>query len=608
MCGIIGAASSRSVGKILVNGLKKMEYRGYDSAGLVLNNESEAIQLKTLGKVANLEDLMIEKKPRAQSGIAHTRWATHGEPSQKNAHPHASNGTIYIVHNGIIENHDELRERLSNDGYKIESETDSELIAHLIYFNKENGKSTLEALIEATKELHGAYSIAVIDTEQKGKIFAAKQKSPLLIGRGIEENFVASDPLAIAGLAESFYLLEDGDFAVITQDEIKIVGSDGEPVQREETIIDTSVKEASKDGYKHFMEKEIYEQPKAIANAIVGRTTDGDVLDNIFGLGSSKSFKGVKRIQFVACGTSLHAAKTARKWFEELCETPCYIDFASEYRYRNPLVEDDTLFVCISQSGETADTMAALNYAKEEKYLGIVTICNVPTSTMARESDWKIFTNAGPEIGVASTKAFTTQLAALMLLACSISKSKDINGDKRAEAIKDLVNTPALVKEAFGLKKHIDDIVEKIADKKNALYLGRGVYFSIAQEGALKFKEITYIHAEAYPAGELKHGPLALVDEMTPVVALAPEDELVEKLVSNLEEVKSRGGTLYVFGNATSKIKIEKGKFMNMPDCGYYNAPIVYTIPLQILAYEVACSIGTDLDQPRNLAKSVTVE
>jgi glucosamine--fructose-6-phosphate aminotransferase (isomerizing) len=608
MCGIIGAASTRNVGKILVNGLKKMEYRGYDSAGLVLNKEKKAIQLRTLGKVSKLEELMAQKKPRAKSGIAHTRWATHGEPSQTNAHPHSSNGSIYIVHNGIIENHDELRERLSNGGYKIESETDSELIAHLIHSNKEKGKNTLEALIDSTKELNGAYSIAVIDTDQKGKIFAAKQKSPLLVGKGIEENFVASDPLAIAGLAESFYLLEDGDFAEITQDEIKIVGIDNEPVVREETLIDTSIKEASKEGYKHFMEKEIYEQPKAIENAIEGRTTDGDVLDNIFGLGSSDSFKGVKRIQFVACGTSLHAAKTARKWFEELSETPCYIDFASEYRYRNPLVEDDTLFVCISQSGETADTMAALNYAKEEKYLGIVTICNVPTSTMARESDWKIFTNAGPEIGVASTKAFTTQLAALMLLACSISKSKGINKDKRTDAINDLINTPSLVKEAFGLKKHIDDIVEKIADKKNALYLGRGVYFSIAQEGALKFKEITYIHAEAYPAGELKHGPLALVDEMTPVVALAPEDELVEKLVSNLEEVKSRGGTLYVFGNATSKIKIEKGKFMNMPDCGYYNAPIVYTIPLQILAYEVACSIGTDLDQPRNLAKSVTVE
>lgn len=608
MCGIIGAASSRSVGKILVNGLKKMEYRGYDSAGLVLNQEEKAVQIRTLGKVSNLEEAMVQEKPKADSGIAHTRWATHGAPSEANAHPHGSCDNIYIVHNGIIENHNDLREQLTNKGYAIKSETDSELIAHLIHSNKSKGKNTLEALIETTKELDGAYSIAVIDTDEKGKVFAAKQKSPLLVGKGIEENFVASDPLAIAGLAESFYLLEDGDFAEITKTDIRIFGSDGNEVNREETPIDTNIQEVTKDGYKHFMEKEIYEQPEAISRAVEGRTTEGEVLDNIFGLGSSEAFKNIKRIQFVACGTSLHAAKTARKWFEELCETPCYIDFASEYRYRNPLVEDHTLFVCISQSGETADTMAALNYAKEKKYLGIVTICNVPTSTMARESDWKIFTNAGPEIGVASTKAFTTQLAALLLLACAISKSKKINNDKRANAIDDLHQAPDLVKESFGLKKHIDEIVEKIADKKNALYLGRGVYFSIAQEGALKLKEISYIHAEAYPAGELKHGPLALVDEMTPVVALAPEDELVEKLLSNLEEVKSRGGTLYVFGNSGSKIKIDKGKFMNMPECGYYNAPIVYTIPLQILAYEVACSRGTDLDQPRNLAKSVTVE
>ena len=608
MCGIIGAASSRSVGKILVNGLKKMEYRGYDSAGLVLNQEEKAAQIRTLGKVSNLEEAMVQEKPKADSGIAHTRWATHGAPSEANAHPHGSCDNVYIVHNGIIENHNDLREQLTNKGYAIKSETDSELIAHLIHSNKSKGKNTLEALIETTKELDGAYSIAVIDTDEKGKVFAAKQKSPLLVGKGIEENFVASDPLAIAGLAESFYLLEDGDFAEITKTDIRIFGSDGNEVNREETPIDTNIQEVTKDGYKHFMEKEIYEQPEAISRAVEGRTTEGEVLDNIFGLGSSEAFKNVKRIQFVACGTSLHAAKTARKWFEELCEIPCYIDFASEYRYRNPLVEDHTLFVCISQSGETADTMAALNYAKEKKYLGIVTICNVPTSTMARESDWKIFTNAGPEIGVASTKAFTTQLAALLLLACAISKSKKINNDKRANAIDDLHQAPDLVKESFGLKKHIDEIVEKIADKKNALYLGRGVYFSIAQEGALKLKEISYIHAEAYPAGELKHGPLALVDEMTPVVALAPEDELVEKLLSNLEEVKSRGGTLYVFGNSGSKIKIDKGKFMNMPECGYYNAPIVYTIPLQILAYEVACSRGTDLDQPRNLAKSVTVE
>ena len=502
----------------------------------------------------------------------------------------------------------ELKERLENNGYKIASQTDSELIAHLVHLQKLNGATTLEALIAASKELRGAYSIALIDKNERGKIYAAKHKSPLLVGRGIEENFIASDPLAISGMTEAFFFLEDGDFVEITKSTIKIVDTSGKEVKRKETVIDANVKEPTKGTYKHFMEKEIYEQPEAIKNTIAGRINTSEVLDNIFGLGSSDIFKQVKRIQFVACGTSLHAAKTARKWFEELSETPCHIDFASEYRYRNPLVEEDTLFVCISQSGETADTMAALEYAKNENYLGIVTICNIPTSTMARESDWKLFTNAGPEIGVASTKAFTTQLAALLLLACSISKSKNINNKKRIEAVKDLHNTPKLMQEAFGLKSYIDEIVEEIADKENALYLGRGAYFSIAQEGALKLKEVSYIHAEAHPAGELKHGPLALVDDKIPVIALAPENSLVEKLLSNLEEVKSRGGTLYVFGNASSDITIKKGKFMNMPKSGYFNSPIIYTVPLQILAYEVACSRGTDLDQPRNLAKSVTVE
>ena len=356
------------------------------------------------------------------------------------------------------------------------------------------------------------------------------------------------------------------------------------------------------------MEKEIYEQPDALGNTINGRLGEHDVLDNIFGLGSSDAFKNVKRIQFVACGTSLHAAKTSRKWFEDICEIPCYIDFASEYRYRNPIVEDHTLFVTISQSGETADTLAALEYARAEKYVGIVTICNVPTSTMARNADWKIFTNAGPEIGVASTKAFTTQLAALLMLALSIAKSQDKNAKKRKQATQELRETPGLIDQAFNLKENISQITQNISTKHNALFLGRGMYFSIAQEGALKLKEISYIHAEAYPAGELKHGPLALVDEQIPVIALAPEDSLVEKLLSNLEEVKARGGTLYVFGNANSTIEVKKGKFINMPDCGDYNAPIIYTIPLQILAYEVACLRGTDLDQPRNLAKSVTVE
>ena len=462
--------------------------------------------------------------------------------------------------------------------------------------------------MKATHELNGAYSIAVVCKKEKGKVYAARQKSPLLIGLGIEENFVASDPLAIINITERFHMLEDGDFAVVTKEDVVIYDQEGAPVERDDLKIDATATSTTKGEYKHFMEKEIYEQPDCIGNTINGRLGENDVLDNVFGLGSSDSFKNVKRIQFVACGTSLHAAKTARKWFEDICEIPCYIDFASEYRYRNPIVEDNTLFVTISQSGETADTLAALNYAKEEKYLGIVSICNVPTSTMVRESDWKVFTNAGPEIGVASTKAFTTQLAALLILALSIAKSQDKNPEKRKQAAQELRETPSLIKEAFKLKDEINSITNNISSNDNALFLGRGMYFSIAQEGALKLKEISYIHAEAYPAGELKHGPLALVDETIPVVALAPEDSLVEKLLSNLEEVKARGGTLYVFGNARSTIEITKGKFINMPECGDYNAPIVYTIPLQILAYEVACLRGTDLDQPRNLAKSVTVE
>ena len=608
MCGIIGAASSRSVGKILIKGLQLMEYRGYDSAGVVLNKEEEILRLRSLGKVSKLEEIMISEKPKAFSGIAHTRWATHGAPSEENAHPHGSHDDIYIVHNGIIENHEEIRVFLKSEGYKITSETDSELIAHLVHFYKKDTQDTLQALMKATHELNGAYSIATVCKEEKGKVYAARQKSPLLVGLGIEENFVASDPLAIVNITEKFHMLEDGDFAVVTKEDVAIYNQEGAPVERDELKIDATATATTKGEYKHFMEKEIYEQPDCIGNTINGRLGENDVLDNVFGLGSSDSFKNVKRIQFVACGTSLHAAKTARKWFEDICEIPCYIDFASEYRYRNPIVENNTLFVTISQSGETADTLAALNYAKEEKYLGIVSICNVPTSTMARESDWKVFTNAGPEIGVASTKAFTTQLAALLILALSIAKSQDKNPEKRKHAAQDLRETPSLIKEAFKLKDEIDSITNNISSNDNALFLGRGMYFSIAQEGALKLKEISYIHAEAYPAGELKHGPLALVDETIPVVALAPEDSLVEKLLSNLEEVKARGGTLYVFGNAASTIEIKKGKFINMPKCGDYNAPIVYTIPLQILAYEVACLRGTDLDQPRNLAKSVTVE
>ena len=608
MCGIIGAASSRNVGKLLVQGLHKMEYRGYDSAGIALHQKDSIFNLRTLGKVSLLEEEMIEKRPKSKLGIAHTRWATHGQPSERNAHPHASSEEVHIVHNGIIENYIELTERLTEAGYTFESDTDSEVIAHLLHQHFQSSGDLLSAMHDAIKELEGAYAIAAIHINDNNRLVVARNKSPLLIGIGLEENFTASDPLALSQLTNEFVFLEDGDVAEITKQDYQVFKGKNAPVKRDVTEIDIAVNAVTKGKYSHFMEKEIYEQPDAVANTINGKLGEDDVLDNIFGLGSSEVFSKIKRIQFVACGTSLHAGKVGRFWFERVAKIPCYVDFASEYRYRDPLVEEGTLFVTISQSGETADTLAALKYAQKKDYLSTLAICNVPTSSLARESEHALFTNAGPEIGVASTKAFTTQLAGLMLLAMSIAKS--LGGDKglRSSLTSELRSLPEVIKETLKLSDEIMDIVPNIADKHNALFLGRGMFFPIVQEGALKLKEISYIHAEAYPAGELKHGPLALVDDQIPVVALSPENTLTEKLVSNLEEVKARGGTLYVFGGSSSKIKIETGAYIQMPECSELLAPIIYTIPLQILAYQVACQRGTDLDQPRNLAKSVTVE
>jgi glucosamine--fructose-6-phosphate aminotransferase (isomerizing) len=461
---------------------------------------------------------------------------------------------------------------------------------------------------EAIKELDGAYAIAAIHINDKSRLIVARNKSPLLIGVGLEENFAASDPLALSQLTNEFVFLEDGDVAEITKQSYQVFDDKNSPVTRDITEIDIAVNAVTKGGYSHFMEKEIYEQPDAVTNTINGKLGEDDVLDNIFGLGSSEVFSKIKRIQFVACGTSLHAGKVGRFWFEQIAKIPCYVDFASEYRYRQPLVEEGTLFVTISQSGETADTLAALRYAQEKEYLSTLSICNVPTSSLARESEHVLFTNAGPEIGVASTKAFTTQLAGLILLAMSIAKSLGADKELRKNLANDLRLLPEIIKETLKLSDEIMEIVPSIADKNNALFLGRGMFFPIVQEGALKLKEISYIHAEAYPAGELKHGPLALVDDQIPVVALSPENTLTEKLVSNLEEVKARGGTLYVFGGPNSKINLERGAYIQMPECSELLAPIIYTIPLQILAYQVACQRGTDLDQPRNLAKSVTVE
>ena len=608
MCGIIGAASSRNVGKLLVQGLHKMEYRGYDSAGIALHQKDSIFNLRTLGKVSLLEEGMIQQRPKSKLGIAHTRWATHGEPSEVNAHPHGSSGEVYIVHNGIIENYLELTDKLVEDGYAFNSETDSEVIAHLLHKHFQSTGDLLEAMHDTIKDLNGAFAIAAIHSSDKNRLVVARNKSPLLIGVGLEENFAASDPLALSQLTNEFVFLEDGDVAEITKASYQVFDGKNSPVKRGVTEIDIAVNAVTKGEYSHFMEKEIYEQPDAVANTINGKLGEEDVLDNIFGLGSSEVFSNIKRIQFVACGTSLHAGKVGRFWFEQIAQIPCYVDFASEYRYRDPLVEDGTLFVTISQSGETADTLAALRYAQEKDYLSTLCICNVPTSSLARESEHVLFTNAGPEIGVASTKAFTTQLAGLMLLAMSISKSLNKDKELRGALANELRSLPKVIDETLRLSSEIMKIVPNIADKHNALFLGRGMFFPIVQEGALKLKEISYIHAEAYPAGELKHGPLALVDDQIPVVALSPENTLTEKLVSNLEEVKARGGTLYVFGGENAKIKIERGEYIQMPDCSELLAPIIYTIPLQILAYQVACQRGTDLDQPRNLAKSVTVE
>ncbi len=608
MCGIIAAASNRNVGKLLVQGLHKMEYRGYDSAGIALHQTDQIVHLRTLGKVKLLEEKMIAEKPKSKLGIAHTRWATHGEPSEENAHPHMSNERVYIVHNGIIENYLDLKDFLKKEGYSFSSQTDSELIAHLLEYFLNKGNNMLDSMYLTKEKLDGAYAIAAIDKEDDQNIIIARSKSPLLIGIGMDEFLAASDPLAIGQLTNEFIFLEDGDVAELSSESYTIFDDSKKKVEREISQIDISSQATSKGEYRHFMEKEIYEQPEAILKTIDGRVGGDDVLDNIFGLGSSKMFEKVKRVQIVACGTSLHAGRVAANWFSAISELPTQIDYASEYRYRNPHVDDDSLLVTISQSGETADTLAALRYAQEKDYLSTLCICNVPTSSLARESEYSIFTNAGPEIGVASTKAFTTQLTALMLLALSLAKSRGKNPKLRTRVITALRSLPETVEETLKLKDIILEIAPQIANKDNALFLGRGIFYPIAKEGALKLKEISYIHAEAYPAGELKHGPLALIDEEIPVIALAPESEIAEKLVSNLEEVKARGGTLYVFSDPSISMDLKSGRLINMPKCDFLLTPIIYTIPLQILSYEVALLRGTDIDQPRNLAKSVTVE
>ena len=608
MCGIIAAATEKSVGKLLVQGLYKMEYRGYDSAGVALHQIDDIAHLRSLGKVKKLESKMVKEKPKGKIGIAHTRWATHGKPSEENAHPHVSNNRVFIVHNGIIENYVALKEKLIEKGYQFNSQTDSELIAHQLDFFLNQGSEMLEAMSLLKEKLEGAYAVAAIDIKNESHFYLMRNKSPLLLGQSNSGMFAASDPLALADLTKEFVFLEDGDVAEVSATDYKILDKNQKRAIRKITTIDVSSEAMGKNGYRHFMEKEIYEQPTAILNTLDGRIGGEDVLENIFGQGSNELLAKVERIQIVAAGTSLHAGRVAANWFSAIANLPTQIDYASEYRYKNPYVDKNTLLLTISQSGETADTLGALRYAKERNYLGSLTICNVPTSSLARESDFVLLTNAGPEIGVASTKAFTTQLTALMLLTLSLAKARNLNPRLRGRVVGALRALPEIISESLKLKTKIIKIAKEIAKKDNALFLGRGIFYPIAQEGSLKLKEISYIHAEAYPAGELKHGPLALIDKNMPVIALAPENELAEKLISNLEEVKARGGKLYVVGNAAGDMKLKAKNLINLPECDFLLTPILYTVPLQILSYEVALLRGTDIDQPRNLAKSVTVE
>jgi glucosamine--fructose-6-phosphate aminotransferase (isomerizing) len=608
MCGIIAAATEKNVGKLLVQGLYKMEYRGYDSAGVALHQIDDIAHLRSLGKVKRLESKMVKEKPRGKIGIAHTRWATHGKPSEENAHPHVSNNRVFIVHNGIIENYVALKEQLIKKGYQFNSQTDSELIAHQLDFFLNQGSEMLEAMSLLKEKLEGAYAVAAIDLKNESHFYLTRNKSPLLLGQSDTGMFAASDPLALADLTNEFVFLEDGDVAEVSAKEYKILDKNQKRAIRKITTIDISSEALGKNGYRHFMEKEIYEQPTAILNTLDGRIGGEDVLENIFGEGSNELLSKVERIQIVAAGTSLHAGRVAANWFSAIANLPTQIDYASEYRYKNPYVDKNTLLLTISQSGETADTLGALRYAKDRSYLGSLTICNVPTSSLARESDFVLLTNAGPEIGVASTKAFTTQLTALMLLTLSLAKARNLNPRLRGRVVGALRALPEKIAESLELKPKIIKIAKEVAKKDNALFLGRGIFYPIAKEGSLKLKEISYIHAEAYPAGELKHGPLALIDKNMPVIALAPENELAEKLISNLEEVKARGGKLFVVGNAAGNMKLKAKNLINLPECDFLLTPILYTVPLQILSYEVALLRGTDIDQPRNLAKSVTVE
>jgi glucosamine--fructose-6-phosphate aminotransferase (isomerizing) len=609
MCGIVAAAARREVSEILLEGLRRLEYRGYDSAGMVLVNSEAKLQLhKRKGKVAELEKAQELEPYAGSTGIAHTRWATHGEPSSSNAHPHTSGDRVALVHNGIIENHAVLREELQAEGYTLLSATDTEVIVHLLHRELEGGASLLDAMQTVIPRLEGAYALAAIDTQHPNHIVGARKGSPLVVGIGIGENFLASDQMALRQVTDRFIYLEEGDLVQISPATLQVYAEDGTAVVRPRTRISEAVEVSDKGDFDHYMIKEIFEQPKAIEATLAGASTYAQ-MERSFGERATEIFDQVQNVQIVACGTSFHAGMVARYWLEEHAGIACDVEVASEFRYRKRVQHEGTLLVAISQSGETADTLAALRNAAEGEFIGTLVIANVDNSSLVRECDLVLLTRAGAEIGVASTKAFTTQLVGLLLLVLALGRHRGMSEEKQNEILTALRELPDLVQQTLQLDRTIEKLSEAFIPKHHALFLGRGIQYPVAMEGALKLKEVSYIHAEAYPAGELKHGPLALVDDDMPVVAVAPNDELLEKLKSNIEEVRSRGGELFVFADRESGFESEQRvTVLPMPHCPEIVAPIVYTVALQLLSYHVAVQKGTDVDKPRNLAKSVTVE
>ncbi|MGF1693650.1 glutamine--fructose-6-phosphate transaminase (isomerizing) [Photobacterium kagoshimensis] len=611
MCGIVGAVAQRDVAEILVEGLRRLEYRGYDSAGVaVVDQQGHLNRVRRLGKVQALADAVDSNPVIGGTGIAHTRWATHGEPSEANAHPHISGDNIALVHNGIIENHEELRTLLTERGYSFVSQTDTEVIAHLVEWELRSAATLLEAVQKTVAQLEGAYGTVVMDRRDPDRVVVARSGSPLVIGLGVGENFLASDQLALLNVTRRFMFLEEGDVAEITRREVNVFDASGEPIQREVHESNLQQDAADKGQYRHYMQKEIYEQPSALINTMEGRISNDSVIVESIGSGAKEILEKVEHVQIIACGTSYNAGMVARYWFESMAGVSCDVEIASEFRYRKFVTRPNSLLLTLSQSGETADTLAALRLAKEKGYMSAITICNVAGSSLVRESDLAFMTRAGTEIGVASTKAFTTQLVAMLMFVTALGKEKGlISADKEREIVASLHQLPTQIEKALAFDKPIEQLAEDFADKHHALFLGRGEFYPIAMEASLKLKEISYIHAEAYAAGELKHGPLALIDADMPVIVVAPTNDLLEKLKSNIEEVRARGGLLYVFADSEAGFEACEGmKIITMPCVDDIIAPIFYTVPMQLLSYHVALIKGTDVDQPRNLAKAVTVE